>query len=249
MPQIDAFGATGDQPNAQPPVVNNQPTAEQQKIYTFQEGDRTKTFTGSDEMFNAYTNSQSFIGTLKNEKSAVELELEELKTKYSELNAHQVSTQEVIDKINGQQVPPAAQPQSVDQNEIVTAVREQMMVESQEQSRQDNVTKANSALTGVYGDSAAEHVAKVAGENGMTVQDAINLAANNPTLFSNTFLPSKQNAAFTSGSSPQAGFTTTQAQQSPASQPESKLMWQQKEMEAVSNLRTQREEMRKQMQL
>lgn len=251
--QTNAFsGASSDQAPASNPTVADQSTVATQKTYTYQEGDKVKTFTGPDEVFNAYTNSQQFIGTLKNEKTAVEAELEKLKSKYSELSHNQTSTQEVLDQLKNSQVnQSAAQTQAIDQNEIVTAVREQLTLEQKQQELQNNVTKANSALTSVYGDSAAEHVAKVAGENGMTVQEAQTLAGSNPTLFNNLFLSaSKQNATPTGNASfTSSSITTQQAQNSPQAQPENKLLWQMKETEAVQNLRNQREELRKQLQL
>lgn len=254
MPDNNAFsGVSDDQITPPNPTTGDQPNVVTQKTYTFQEGDRVKTFTGSDDIFNAYTNSQQFIGTLKNEKSAVELELEELKSKYSEMSSHQVSTQEVLDQISQQQQsapqqtqqvepPVVQQTQALDQNDIVTAVREQLTLET-------NVTQANSALTSVYGDSAAEHVAKVAGENGMSVQDAQKLAGTNPLLFKTLFLPTKQDATPQGFSTPQSSVSTTQANADQSTRPPATLMWQQKEGEAVKNLRTQREEMRKQLQL
>lgn len=254
--QTNAFsGASSDQAPASNPTVADQSTVATQKTYTYQEGDRVKTFTGSDEIFNAYANSQQFIGTLKNEKTAIETELEELKSKYSELSNSQISTQEVLEQIQKQST--AVQPEittvapTIDQNEIVTAVREQLTLEQKQQELQNNVAKANSALTSVYGDSAAEHVAKVAGENGMTVQEAQTLAGSNPTLFNNLFLSaSKQNATPTGNASfTSSSITTQQAQNSPQAQPENKLLWQMKETEAVQNLRNQREELRKQLQL
>lgn len=251
MPDTNAFsGASDDQTTAPNPATGDQPNVATQKTYTFQEGDRVKTFTGSDDIFNAYTNSQQFIGTLKNEKTAVELELEALKSKYSEMSSQQVSTQDVLNQIqlqqNNQQVETQVAPtqtQAPDQNDIVTAVREQLTLEA-------NVTQANSALTSVYGDSAAEHVAKVAGDNGMSVQEAQKLAGSNPRLFKTLFLPTNaQNAAPSGFSTPQSSVSTAQANSDPATLPEKALMWQMKEGDAVKNLRSQREEMRKQLQL
>lgn len=242
--------ASGDQTNTTNPLVADQTTEVQQKTYTYQEGDRVKTFTGSDEVFNAYANSQQFIGTLKNEKTAIETELEELKSKYNELSNAQISTQEVLEQVHKGSQMTDQQAQVIDQNEIVTAVREQLTLEQKQAELQNNVAKANSALTSVYGDSAAEHVAKVAGENGMTVQEAQQLAGSNPLLFNNIFLSANnQNATSTGFSTPQSSVSARQVQADKLTQPETKLMWQQKEKEAVSNLRAQREELRKQLQL
>lgn len=258
MPQDttnNAFsGTTDDQPVVTNPPIVDQAPGVTQKTYTFQEGDRVKTFTGSDEIFNAYANSQQFIGTLKGEKSAVELELETLKSKYDEMSSHQVSTQEVLDQINSTQAQPTgtqeAQTSSLNQNDIVTAVREQLTLEQGQETFKANVAQANSALTSVYGDSASEHVTKVAGNNGMTVQEAQSLAGSNPLLFKNLFLPTdKLNATSVGFSTPQSSITTKQLQQDPSTQPVSDLMWQQKENQAVQTLRTKREELRKQMQL
>lgn len=253
MPDTQTQNAFGGQVADQTTPATT-PTADQalgapQKSYTYQEGERIKTFTGSDEIFNAYANSQQFIGTLKNEKTAAETELEELKLKYNELNSKQISAQEVLNelhKVEGQQ---QATPPVVDQDDLTTIVREQLSAVQQEQAVVANVTNANSALTSAYGDRAAEHVARVAGENGMTVQEAQALAGKNPLLFNNIFLSNKQSAAQQGFSTPSSSMSAQQAASSQFAKSEPALMWQQKEGERVKNLRQQREEMRKQMQL
>ncbi len=249
MPQDNIFtGTAGDQTVVTNPPVNDQIPGATQKTYTYQEGDKVKTFTGSDDIFNAYANSQQFISTLKGEKTAIESELEELKTEYSKMTASQVSAQQVLDQINNQQSTEAPAAVAVDQNEIVTAVLEKISTGNEELTAQSNLDTAITTLTSVYGDKAQEHVAKVAGENGMSTAQAQELAKTNPTLFNNLFL-SKTTASFSGTSTPASSVSQQQINQDPGTQPEQKILFDMSDKDRVARIRARREEIQKQSQL
>jgi len=237
----NAFGTTDQVTQTQTAEPDHKPVETQPtKVFTYAEGDKTKTFKTDEEIFNAYSHSQKHIGTLEQENADYRSTIEDLKSKYEEVIEKQNLANEVLEAIKSEKTVTSS-----DHNQLTTADLDQYLTSRElEKAYTARIDEANSALTSAYAEKAPEHVAKIAGENGMTAEDAVQLAGSNPILFKKLFLPKEESSRTTTVT--QSSVTDRQLQNQPDNTP-SKRLGEMVGDEAAAELNRRRDEIRKQL--
>lgn len=78
--------------------------------------------------------------------------------------------------------------EAFDPSMIDSLVTQRMQDFMSKQEQENNFKKVSSELSAVFKDKTDEHVTKVASDNGLSFEDAMNLAKTNPQMFNNLFL-------------------------------------------------------------
>lgn len=238
----NAFGTTDQVTETQTTEPDHKPVETQPtKVFTYAEGDKTKTFKSDEEIFNAYSHSQKHIGTLEQENAGYRSTIEDLKSKYEEVLEKQNMANDVLEAIKAEKVDTSS-----NHNQLTTSDLDQYLETREAEKRyRARIDEANSALTSAYAEKAPEHVAKVAGENGMTAEDAVQLAGSNPILFKRLFLPKEESPR--APTLTQASITDRQLQNLSNNTPPTKRLGELVGDEAAAELNRRREEIRKQL--
>lgn len=138
--------------------------------------------------------AQQHIANIENENKSMREDLakfqDELKT-FKDKLAAQSSVEEILKRTSTstqQTQQPAEQTPEFDFNKVEELVTQRVQKIFTEQEQQQNYSQAAAELSGIFKDKADEHVTKVARENGMSYEDAQQLARTNPTMFTNVFV-------------------------------------------------------------
>lgn len=184
-----------------------------------------KHFQDLNALKNGYAHSQQFISTLKEEKTAVEQQLQEALALVNQLKEKEVSANSLLD----QQANTNA---ILDPNELVNAVTEKLKQEEVATRQEANFRQAATRLQALYGAEADAKVTSIAGDNGMSHAEAVQLAKSNPVLFEKLFLPKQeQREAPTSN----AFAAQSASGQVPQQAQEQKFLWQYNDSKALGD--------------
>lgn len=123
------------------------------------------------------------FATLQEELDAIKAKLTSQKT-VEELLARKQTT----DNNSQQGEKKMTEQNSFDPSAIDEIVTQRMQDFMAKQEQEANFKKVSSELASVFKDKADDHVKAVAEKNGLSFDDAINLAKTNPSLFGNVFL-------------------------------------------------------------
>lgn len=163
-------------------------------------------------------NAQQHITNLETERQEQRDAMNALQQTVARLEGTLSATEDVKGMLAGMQ--PGQQPPAQDTataapsvDEIVAAatakVTADLDAKVQKDLQESNYNKIAEVLTSTFGDKANAHVTTIADRNGMSFEEAQDMARNNPTLFNNLFI--KTSTGFSAA--PSQGATNTSAAQ------------------------------------
>jgi hypothetical protein len=197
---------------------NNNQQAEQQQAGSEEQvflkvGDRA--FKTQEDAERHVTSAQEYISKLENDYKAST----DLIAKQEELLRQQRNIDDVLNKLAERDSSGNAEatPQLSKDEVIADALRafeqhQQQMTEAQQ--RQANANMVRDALVQSYGDKLDEVVQKVAGDNGLSIEDATEMATKHPKVFLKMFDAQPRNTA-----KPTQSSVNTQAFRAPEEKP------------------------------
>ena len=136
--------------------------------------------------------AQQHITNLENENKGMREDLQNFSQRMQTFEDKLAAQQKVEELLKGNststQQPTQTQQDTFDQSKLDEMVAQRVQQQFSEREQQANFDRAASKLTEVFKDKADEHVTKVAGENGLSFEEAQKLARTNPVMFENLFV-------------------------------------------------------------
>lgn len=163
-----------------------------------------------DKLVKRHTDSQDHIANIERENAKYRETLAELEERLNATQGKLAATKSVEDIIAGMQTSTETQTQGqeIDTEELISQITEKVTsdldAKVQKELQDSNYQKVAAVLNSTFGDKTDDHITKVAQDNGMTYEEAEDVARNNPKLFENLFIKpfsqqQKQSAAPTIG--------------------------------------------------
>lgn len=182
------------------PNENNGGTGDNQVVLELNGRKFTK-----EDLVKKISSADDFIETLKSEREQDRKLLQEVQ----ETLKQQVNARDILNKLKqgeGEGNTPNTNTQTVNPDDVAKKVLETLRGDQAAKEQQENWNSVTSKLTQAFGEKTNETVKKVAEENGLTVEEAANLARTKPKMFLKLFpdlekATSKQDSALVPGNS------------------------------------------------
>lgn len=165
-------------------------------------------------------NAQQHISNLEGENNGMRSDLEKLTAELETARNKLAAQDKIQDLLNGTQtsVPPTEESNQppVEQPDFDKMVSDKLQQHFTEREQEANFNKAASALTNLFKDKTDDHVNRVAVENDMSLEDAMELSKTKPKLFENLFIKPFGGKV----QSPTTSYTGQNASPAPTGQPQ-----------------------------
>jgi len=212
-----SFLEQGNSEQAQPAAENNQPVEQQpagvEEQPFLKVGDRT--FKSQEDAIRHVSSAQDYIQKLESDFEAAT----SLVDRQQQLLDKSKNVDDVMKAIAQRDSSGNAEPTTqLSKDEVIAdalrAFEQQQEMRTAAQQKSENAKLVHTALTQSYGDKVDEVVQKVAGENGLSMQEAEEMATRHPKIFLKMFDTNVRQTA-----KPTQGGVNTQAVYTPPEQP------------------------------